>query len=148
MIRLNLPEAQCNIKKIDGKLSVFDIIRKKFVVLTPEEWVRQHFIHHLIKDLQYPKTLLRVEFGIQYNQLPKRPDLVVYDRKGSPYALVECKAPEVPITQKTFEQAAAYNQVVKAKYLMTTNGMKHYCCAIDHEQGKYRFLPDIPVFEG
>ncbi len=127
-------------------MSIFDIIRKKFVMLTPEEWVRQHFIHYLIDHLGYSKGLIRVEFGIQYNELPKRPDILVYDREGRPYALVECKAPDVKITQKTFEQAATYNRVVKARYLMTTNGMEHYCCTIDHDKGSYGFLKDIPKF--
>lgn len=146
MIELNLPPIDHKIKKKDTKLYIFDILRKKFVYLTPEEWVRQHFIHFLINQYQYPKALMKVEGGLKYNNLPKRTDLVIFDRYGKPLIVVECKDTLIKITQSTFEQAARYNYILKAPYLIVVNGLSYHCCYIDHQNQTYHFLDDIPFF--
>lgn len=143
---LNLPKFACKIAKKEGKNTIFDAIRKKFVALTPEEWVRQHFVNYLITYLRYPKMLISIEGGLQYNRLQKRSDIVVFNRKGMPFMLVECKAPEVKISQNIFEQAAMYNQTLKANYIVVTNGLELYCCEIDHENASYHFVNELPVY--
>ncbi|MCP4521311.1 MAG: type I restriction enzyme HsdR N-terminal domain-containing protein [Cytophagales bacterium] len=145
-MKLNLPSFDYQLKKIDDKVCIFDIIRKKYLVLTPEEWVRQNFLHFLISKYQYPKSLITTERGLAYNQLQKRTDIVIYDRNGKPFLVVECKAPDVPINQKTFNQVSVYNQVHKAPYICVTNGMVHYCCEINHENNNFSFLKDLPQF--
>ncbi len=147
MIQLNLPNFDIKLRKAEGRIEAFDIIRKKFVVLTPEEWVRQNFIHFLISNYKYPKSLIKIESGLKYNKLGKRSDILVYDRAGLPFLLVECKAPEVKISQKTFEQAGLYNFSLKARYMAVSNGLDHFCCRLDAENRNYHFLPDIPPFE-
>lgn len=147
MLRLNLPEFEFKVKKADGKLWIFDRIRRKDVVLTPEEWVRQHFINYMINHLHYPKSLIRIEGGLKYNQLSKRADLVVYDREGTPWMVAECKSAEQEINESTVRQASVYNHTMKAKYLVVTNGMKHYCAAIDWEKHGYQMLTAMPPFE-
>lgn len=127
MYKLNLPEFNIALRKEQGKVWIFDIIRKKYVVLTPEEWVRQHFIHYLINDRGYPKSLFKVERGLTYNKLLKRSDIVIHDRTGKPRMLVECKAPEIKLTQKAFNQVAVYNMTVGARYIAVTNGMAQFC---------------------
>jgi hypothetical protein len=144
MIALNLPPFDHKIKNKDGKLFIFDILRKKYVFLTPEEWVRQHFIHFLINTYHYPKALMRVEGGLKYNHLPKRTDLVVYNRLGMPFIVVECKDVFTPLTQDTFDQAARYNYILKAPYLIVVNGLTHHCCHIDHQNNTFRFLDNFP----
>lgn len=142
--KLNLPHYEIDIKSSEGKLYVYDIIRKKRVVLTPEEWVRQNFIHHLIKTSGYSKSLIKIESGMKYNQRLKRSDIVVYTRDGNPHLLVECKSFTTKINQSTFDQVAVYNQTIKAKYLMITNGDQHYCCEMDFESNNYKFVDEIP----
>lgn len=127
---------------------VFDPIRRKWLALLPEEWVRQHFINHLVHDKGCPASLIAVEKALVLNELRKRADVVVHDRNGNPVALVECKAPDVRITQATFEQAARYNVVFKVGFLIVTNGLQHYCCRVDHNTGRVDFLVDIPDHEG
>ncbi|MFA0963052.1 type I restriction enzyme HsdR N-terminal domain-containing protein [Roseivirga sp. BDSF3-8] len=146
MVKLNLPPYACRVERQAGKLVIFDPIRKKYLVLTPEEWVRQHFIAYLTNYLNYPQGLIRAEAGIKYNQMQRRSDIVVYDRSVSPLMLVECKAPEVKVSRKTFEQAAAYNKVLGAPYLIVTNGLSHFCCEIDHDKGTYDFIDAIPEY--
>jgi hypothetical protein len=146
MLELNLPAFDYKLKKKDDKLYIFDVLRKKYVYLTPEEWVRQHFIHFLITKYHYPKALMKAEGGLKYNNLPKRTDLVVYDRQGKPFIVVECKDTFVQLTQATFEQAARYNYVLKAPYLIVVNGLTYHCCYIDHANQSFRFLEDIPYF--
>ena len=146
MKNLNLPGFACKIEKKTGKNTIFDTIRKKFVQLTPEEWVRQHFVHYLIDHLQYPKSLISIEGGLRYNRLKKRSDIVVYDRNGTPYMLIECKAPEVKVSQRIFEQAAVYNQTLKARYVVITNGLEHYCCEVDYGQSSYQFIDQLPRY--
>lgn len=147
MQSLNLPTFEYQVRQTEGKVQIFDELRKKWLVLTPEEWVRQHFIHFLINHKQYPKSLIKLEGGLKYNSRSNRSDVVVYNSAGEPLLLVECKAAEVPLTQQVFDQAARYNHVIKAKYLIITNGLKHFCCQIDHVAGKYNFLQDIPPYQ-
>ena len=122
------------------------MIRKKFVVLQPEEWVRQHVVNYLIENKQYPKSHINVEKQLTINSLKKRYDVVVFNSDGSIEILVECKAPEIEINQTTFDQIARYNMNLKANYLIVTNGLKHFYCKMDFRQEKYTFLRDIPDF--
>ena len=146
MQELNLPQFDLKIKTENGKDYIFDIIRKKHLLLTPEEWVRQHFIHFLIYHYKYPKSLFKIESGLKYNSLKKRSDILVYNREGNPFLLVECKSADVKVSQDSFVQIAMYNYSIKAGYIIVTNGLKHYCCAVDHENKKYEFIKDIPAF--
>jgi hypothetical protein len=125
MQTLHLPPFAYKVKQIGQKVHIYDEIRRHFVVLTPEEWVRQHVVHWLVAEFAYPKSLMQIESGLRYNAMTKRSDLIVYDRAGQPFLLVECKAPDVPLTEATFAQAARYNSVVKAPYLLITNGLTH-----------------------
>lgn len=147
MQELNLPTYHFKFKEQNKLISIFDQIRKKYVVLTPEEWVRQNFIQFLIKDKKYPASLIAVEIGLKYNQLQKRADVIIYSKTGSPYLMIECKAPEVKISQDTFHQIAAYNMQFKVNYLVVTNGMDHFCCKMDYDSNSYQFLQMIPDFE-
>lgn len=146
LVKLNLPEYQFKIKSDDKKTQIFDAVRKKYVALTPEEWVRQNFVQYLIRNRNFPASLIAIEMGLKYNKLGKRGDVVVYDREGKPYLIVECKAPGVKISQSTFDQAARYNMTLKVKYLVVTNGLSHFCCVIDHKERKYNFIEEIPAF--
>ncbi|MDN5202913.1 type I restriction enzyme HsdR N-terminal domain-containing protein [Fulvivirgaceae bacterium BMA10] len=145
MVKLNLPEYDFRITKSGGKLFIFDPLRKKNIVLTPEEWVRQHFIQYLINDLHYAKPLIKIESGLRYNNLPRRSDILVYDRKGQPFLIVECKSFEFKIDQKAFDQISRYNQTLKAPYIVVTNGMQHFCCQISHKDQSFEFLDNIPI---
>jgi len=147
MFELNLPSIDSNIRKEEGKVWIFDIIRKKYIVLTPEEWVRQHFIHYLIKELKYPKSLFKVESGLLFNTLLKRSDVVIHDRLGKPWMLVECKSPAIKLTQKAFNQIAVYNMTIGAKFLAVTNGMVHYCCEAPTPGEGAVFQGTFPAFE-
>ena len=146
MFALNLPEFEVNLKKSEGKIWIFDVIRKKFVVLTPEEWVRQHLIQYFIDHLKYPRTLIRVERGLHYNQRQKRSDFVVFDREGKPWMIVECKSPEIKLDQKTVDQAAMYNVDVKAKYVAISNGLKHFCYEAGEKVAEITLLKDFPQY--
>ncbi|MEX0361223.1 MAG: type I restriction enzyme HsdR N-terminal domain-containing protein [Allomuricauda sp.] len=143
---LDFPSYPFRLKSSEKGLQIFDIIRKKFVFLQPEEWVRQHVVHFLVETKKYPKSLINVEKQLVVNQLKKRYDVVVFQPNGSIYLLVECKAPEVTIDQTTFDQIARYNLQLQAKYLMVTNGQNHYYCKMDLESEKYKFLKEIPDF--
>lgn len=147
MFPLNLPHISASIKKEQGKVWIFDIIRKKYVVLTPEEWVRQHFVHHLIESHHYPRSLFRIEGSLAYNSLQKRSDILIRDRSGAPWMLVECKSPNIKLTQKAFNQVAVYNMAIKARYLAVTNGMVHYCWLAAKDSDEFRFLDAFPNFE-
>ena len=146
MQELNIPTYPIKIRKSGDKKEVFDTIRKKYVALTPEEEVRQRFILYLIHEKNYPASLISVEKGLKVNQMYKRFDAVVSDRKGFPAVLIEFKSPKIAITQKVFEQIAAYNLRLKVTYLIVSNGLKHYCCRIDHNTGAIVFLEDIPEY--
>lgn len=122
------------------------MIRKKFVVLLPEEWVRQHCVHYLINEKKYPLSLINVEKELKINQLSKRYDIVVFNTDGSILIIIECKSPNIVITQVTFDQIAKYNMTLNAEYLMVTNGINHYYCQMDFENERYNFLKDIPNY--
>ena len=147
MINLNLPSYSFKIKNKENKLYIFDIIRKKNIMLTPEEWVRQNFIHFLIKEKKYPKSLIAIEKQLIINNLTKRTDILIFDKNGLPNIIVECKAPSVKISQDTFDQIARYNLKLNANYLIVTNGLQHFYCKIDHQLEKYHFLQDIPDYD-
>ncbi|MET2984989.1 type I restriction enzyme HsdR N-terminal domain-containing protein [Aureibaculum conchae] len=146
MIVLNLPKAELSIKSKENKQFIFDIIRKKYMVLTPEEWVRQHVIHYLIHEKNYPKSIIAVEKQLTFNTLKKRFDVLVFNTKGLPELIVECKAPNVKITQDTFDQIARYNLKLNADYLMVTNGLQHYFCKMDAVNEGYIFLEELPNY--
>ena len=147
MQQLNFPAYTFRFKSSENKILIFDEIRKKFVRLTPEEWVRQHVIQFLIHQKKYPKTLISVEKRITVAQLNKRYDIVVYTPEGDIQLLVECKAPEVTVSQEVFDQTARYNLLLKADYLMVTNGLHHYYCMMDYENQKYIFKKQLPDFQ-
>jgi len=147
MQELNLPSYNFRLKEENNIVFIFDAIRKKFVVLTPEEWVRQNFIRFLTEDKKYPASLVAVEIGLKYNQLRKRADVLIYNKAGQPHLMIECKAPEVKISQDTFHQIAAYNMSFKVNYLVVTNGLDHFCCKMDYTSNSYQFLQMIPDFE-
>src|SRR5215217_3992537 len=144
MESLNLPGFAYKVKQVHGKPLIFDIIRRKFVSLTPEEWVRQHFIHLLISHYGYPKSLFTIETGLVYNTLAKRSDIMVLSSNSLPFLLIECKAPFVPVTRATFAQISRYNFILKPQYLAVTNRMSHYC--FKAANGQIEFLDDFPVY--
>jgi predicted type IV restriction endonuclease len=144
--QLNLPSITPNLKKEQGKVFIFDIIRKKYVVLTPEEWVRQHFVQHLIQNLHYPKSLFRIESSLTYNRRQKRSDILIRDREGKPWMLVECKSDAIKLTQNAFNQIAVYNMTIGATYLAVTNGMVHYCWRAPELGKEAVFLDKFPEF--
>jgi len=146
MQKLNLPEYSFRIKKVEGKPYIYDSLRKKYVRLTPEEWIRQNFVQFLISEKKYPPSLIAVEASFKMNKNPQRADLVVFDRKGNPALIVEFKTSEVTINQQSFDQIVRYNMQLKVKFLIVSNGLKHYCCSVDYAENTYAFLPDIPDF--
>ena len=146
MPQLNLPKVALKTKSVEGTIQVFDVIRKKYFVLTPEEWVRQHFIHYLNAEKNYPMGLMGVEKMVKYNALKTRADIVLYTTEGKAKMIVECKAPNVKITQDTFNQIAKYNFKLKVPFLVVTNGMQHFCCRMDYKNNSISFLDDIPIF--
>ena len=143
---MNLPDHGVKTKQGTEGASIFDPWRGRWVALTPEEWVRQHFLNHLVHDMGYPAGRIAVEAALRLNTLRKRADAVVYGANGRPLALVECKAPGVRITQAVFEQAARYNLIYRVNHLLITNGLVHHACAIDLEAGTSRSLPAIPGY--
>lgn len=146
MQRLNFPSYQFRFKNSENKVRIFDLIRKKFVLLQPEEWVRQHVLNFLHKELGYPVGHLNVEKQLEVNRLKKRYDIVVFNSDGSLEVLVECKAPQVRITQDTFDQIARYNLQLRSRFLMVTNGLQHYYCRLHYEEQRYEFLPALPPY--
>lgn len=146
MQRLNLPEYQFNIKQKEGGYSIFDTLRKRWVALTPEEWVRQNFVRYLIESREFPSALMNNEISLTQNGIKRRCDTLVAARDGSPLVIVEYKSPQVEITQKTFDQIVRYNIVLRAKYLIVSNGLSHYCCMINYESNSYSFLEEIPGY--
>jgi len=146
MQKLNFPHYQFRFKNTENKIGIFAPLRKKIILLTPEEWVRQHCVQFLIHEKKYPKVLLNEEKKVEVNGMPKRYDILGFNSNGSIHLIVECKAPKVEITQSTFDQIARYNLSLKADYLMLTNGLNHYFCQMDYEQKSYRFLKDLPEY--
>ncbi len=146
MFSLNLPDFQVKIAVTDGKKMIFDPLRRKYVALTPEEWVRQHFVHFLIQHKGYPSGLLANEVQLTLNGTRKRCDTVLYDRTRTPRMIIEYKAPTVPITRQVFDQITRYNIALKVDYLIVSNGLEHYCCKVDYERFCCNFLKEIPDY--
>jgi len=147
MTELNLPKFDFKIKPSEKGNLIFDIIRKKYVVLTPEEWVRQNFVHYLILSKKTPKSLIRIEMHLELNGTRKRSDIVIHNQHGNPLLAVECKAPEIKITQSVFDQLARYNLKLNVPYLIVTNGIVHLFCKYSAEEEKYLFIKDIPEYK-
>ncbi len=147
MQTLNFPKYTFRFKNSKNKVSIFDPIRKKFIVLQPEEWVRQHCVKFLIEQKGYPQSLINVEKELIINNLKKRYDIVIYNPNGTIFLIVECKAPKIKINQNTFDQIARYNLKLNATFLMVTNGLNHYYCQMDFKNKHYNFLQDIPQYK-
>ncbi|MCU0358933.1 MAG: type I restriction enzyme HsdR N-terminal domain-containing protein [Cyclobacteriaceae bacterium] len=147
MIRLNLPPFDYRIRQVQGKVWIFDIIRKKFLVLTPEEWVRQHVVHYLCDHLHYPKSMIKAEMNFSYGELKKRSDLVVFNREGEPWILIECKAPEVVLSRETVHQLLSYNQILSARYVVITNGLHLFCQDRNNPEKLLTSLPDYKAVD-
>jgi len=143
---LNLPPYPFKISDKGGQLTLFDETRKKHIVITPEEWVRQHFVQYLINQKKYPKTLIKLEGGLRLNGMAKRSDIVVFNSSGEKILMVECKAPSVAINQKVFDQIARYNMTHQIALLAVTNGLEHYYCRINFENSTYQFIGDLPDY--
>jgi type I site-specific restriction endonuclease len=146
MLQLNLPEYNFRIKKLDDRFLIFDSQRKRYVSLTPEEWVRQHFIRFLIEEKGYPAAYLAVEKQLSMNGMKKRCDAILYNELALPILIIELKAPTVQITQATFDQVAVYNAKLKVDFFMISNGIEHYCCKVDTLNSQYKFFPELPEY--
>ena len=146
MFNLNLPAFDVKLKKDKGTVYIWDRLRRKYIVVTPEEWVRQHFVNYLIIDRGFPAALMGNERQVILNNQRKRCDTVIYNNTLQPVMIVEYKSPEVKITQDVFDQIARYNIVLKVAYLVVSNGLQHYCCKMDYETQSYKYLPEIPVY--
>lgn len=146
MLSLNLPKYETKICERDGKLQIFDPLRKCHVALTPEEWVRQHFVNFLIESRGFPAALMANEVAITVNGMKRRCDTVVYDRQLQPRVIVEYKAPTVKITKEVFAQISRYNLTLKVDYLIVSNGLQHYCCRMDYPNNSYSFMQEIPEY--
>lgn len=143
---LNFPAYEFRLRQGESSPEIFDEVRKKWVTLTPEEWVRQHTMKWLVEEKKYPASLLAVEKSISVNGLTKRCDIVAFNRETNPVLIVECKAHDVQINQQVFDQAARYNLTLNADLFLLTNGLQHFCCKMDHAQKKYNFVKELPVF--
>lgn len=146
MQQLNFNSYDFRFRNTEGRISIFDEIRKKFIILTPEEWVRQNVVQYLLQEKKYPKSYINVEKVIKINGLVKRYDVVVFQPNGKLFLLVECKSTDIAINQTTFDQIARYNMVLESEYLMVTNGLNHYFCQMDYQNEKYNFLKELPAF--
>ncbi|MBA2422484.1 MAG: type I restriction enzyme HsdR N-terminal domain-containing protein [Chitinophagales bacterium] len=144
MLDLNFPEYDFRVRHEGHQSFIFDSIRKRYVTLTPEEWVRQHWLRYLVEEKKYPRSLIAVEMSLRVNRLARRCDIVVHDKSGIPRLIVECKSIDIKISQSVFDQIARYNLSLKVKYLVVSNGRASYCCSIDFEKQNYTFLPDLP----
>ena len=147
MFALSLPPFEANITNKNNHSQIFDILRHRFVTLTPEEWVRQHFIHFLIGHKGYPASLLANEITIRLNGMTRRCDSVLYASDGNPRMIIEYKSPNIRISQKVFSQILSYNQVLRVPYLILSNGVEHFCCHIDYTSQKVAFLKEIPDYD-
>lgn len=147
MLPLNLPKYPVKVKENAGKPSIWDPVRRKFVALTPEEWVRQHFVNYLITEKNYPLELLANEVAVKLNKTSKRCDTVAYDRYLTPLLIVEYKAPHIEITSAVFDQIVRYNMVLHVQYLIVSNGIRHFCCKMNYEKQTYAFLENIPEYD-
>ena len=147
MFRLNLPTYEIKIAQRGNKQLIFDFLRRKYVALTPEEWVRQHFVHYLIEHKGYPAGLIGNEVELNVGEKKLRCDTILYNKVAQPQMIIEYKAPQINLQQKTFDQISAYNLLLKVDYLIVSNGMQHICCRMDYENQKYCFLEDIPNYQ-
>ena len=147
MPALNLPNADLKTKQENGRPQVFDILRQRYVALTPEEWVRQHFVHFLISNKHYPKGRIANETALQVGEMKKRCDSVVYGSNAKPIVIIEYKSPSVAVTQRVFDQICRYNMKLQVPYLIISNGIQHFCCRINYDDRRYEFLTDIPDYE-
>jgi len=146
MYRLNLPSYEIKLQEKDGKTLIFDFLRRKFVALTPEEWVRQHFTHFLVEQKGYPRGLMANELELRLGEKRLRCDTLLYNREMQPRMIVEYKAPTIEVQQKVFDQITVYNMLLHVDYLIVSNGLQHYCCRMDYERSCYQFLRDIPEY--
>lgn len=144
---LNLPPYPVKTKVVDGKTYIFDALRRKYVMLTPEEWVRQHFVNYLTTHLGYPSTMIANEVELQIGQKRLRCDSILYDLEAHPRMIIEYKAPTIPLTQKVFDQISVYNLLLHVDYLTVSNGMQHICCKMDYDNQKYLFFEEMPDYE-
>lgn len=147
MTRLNLPPFEIKLRGTKAQPQIFDILRKKYIALTPEEWVRQHFVHFLVEHKGYPAALMANEIQLKVGEKTLRADSVLYSRDLKPRMIIEYKAPHIPITQKVFDQISIYNMLLHVDYLVVSNGLQHYICKMDYNDKKYLFLKDIPDYE-
>lgn len=147
MTRLNLPPFEIKLRGTKAQPQIFDILRKKYIALTPEEWVRQHFVHFLVEHKGYPAALMANEIQLNVGEKTLRADSVLYSRNLKPRMIIEYKAPHIPITQKVFDQISIYNMLLHVDYLVVSNGLQHYICKMDYNDKKYLFLEDIPDYE-
>ena len=147
MFRLNLPQYEIKIGEKNGKRTIFDFLRRKYVTLTPEEWVRQHFTHYLTDHKGYPKGLMGNEVELRVGEKRLRCDTILYNKQGQPQMIIEYKAPTIQIQQKTFDQISVYNLLLHVDYLIVSNGLQHYCCKMDYDSQKYLFLREIPDYQ-
>ena len=146
MVDLNIPEQTLEIKSINSKNYIFDLIRKKHLVLTPEEWVRQNLVSYFINDLNYPKGLIKTESSLKYNNLKKRSDILIYNNDMTHYMIVECKSYKMKLNKSHLNQSAMYNKIYRSRYLMVSNGMEHIVCEYDWEKETFKFRSSIPEF--
>lgn len=146
MYSLNLPSFDAKIRKNGSLMEIYDPLRRKFIALTPEEWVRQHFVNWLISNKEYPTSLMANEAGIKLNSLTRRCDTVVYNQHLDPLMIIEYKESNISITQDVFDQVVRYNTVLKVPYIVVSNGVNHYCCKMNYEKQSYDFLTDIPNY--
>ena len=146
MVDLNIPEQNIEIKSINSKNYIFDLIRKKHLVLTPEEWVRQNLVSYFINDLNYPKGLIKTESSLKYNNLKKRSDILIYNNDMTHYMIVECKSYKMKLNKSHLNQSAMYNKIYRSRYLMVSNGMEHIVCEYDWENETFKFRSSIPEF--
>lgn len=143
-MEINLPSYELKLREQGGKREIFDFLRRRYVALTPEEWVRQHFVHYLVEHKGYPKGLLANELELRIGEKRLRCDTVLYDQMLHPRMIIEYKAPDISITQRVFNQITAYNMLLHVDYLVVSNGMRHYCCRMDYSRRSYEFLAEIP----
>ena len=147
MHKLNLPDYHFRVRELEQRTQIFDSVRRKFVALTPEEWVRQNFIRYLIEEKKIPVSRIAVEMEISLNRMSKRCDVVIFDKQPKPLLIVECKAPSIKIDQEVFDQAARYNLSLNVKFLAITNGLNHYFCLMNYKEKKFDFLNELPVYD-
>ncbi len=146
MVDLNIPEQNIEIKSINSKNYIFDLLRKKHLILTPEEWVRQNLVSYFINDLNYPKGLIKTESSLKYNNLKKRSDILIYNNDMTHFMIVECKSYKMKLNKSHLNQSAMYNKIYRSRYLMVSNGMEHIVCEYDWENETFKFRNSIPEF--